>query len=91
MRFSCCPNCHCSYHSRIGRHPPQLLRSIIHPLTSRRARSYVGKYLIRVNVVHEKRPPIDPDLKSRLNFELAPEVKKLSAVVGRDLSAWCQT
>jgi Sulfotransferase domain len=73
------------------RQPPQLLRSTIHPLTSQRARSYLGRFLIRLNAVHEKRPPIAPDLKSRLNIEVAPEVEKLSAVIGRDLSAWCQT
>ena len=73
------------------RHPPQLLRSIIHPLTSRRARSYLGRFLIRLNVVHEKRPPIAPDLKFRLNIEFVPEIEKLSGVIGRDLSDWCKT
>jgi hypothetical protein len=72
-------------------HPPQLLRSIIHPLTSQRARSYLGSFLNRLNIVYEKRQPIAPDLKSRLNIEFVPEVEKLSAVTGRDLSAWCQT
>jgi hypothetical protein len=73
------------------RHPPQLLRFIIRPLTSKRARSYLGRVLIRLNVVYEKRPPIDPDLKSRLNIEFVPEVEQLSGVIGHDLSDWCKT
>ena len=75
----------------VVRRPPQLLRSIVHPLTSQTARKSVGRLLIRLNVVYEKRPPIAPDLMSRLKIEFAPEVEKLSAVIGRDLSAWCQT
>lgn len=73
------------------RHPPQLLRSIVRPLTSQYARAQLGRFLMRLNVVYEKRPPIAPDLKARLNTELVPEVEKLSAITGRDLSAWCQT
>jgi Sulfotransferase domain len=74
----------------VVRRPPQLLRSIIHPLTSQAARKSVGRLLIRLNVVYEKRPPITPHLMSRLNIEFVPEVEKLGAVIGRDLSAWCQ-
>jgi hypothetical protein len=51
----------------------------------------LGSFLIRLNVVHEKRPPIAPDLKSRLNIEFVPEIEKLSGVIGRDLSDWCKT
>ena len=70
--------------------PPQRLRSMLHRLTSERVRSSVGGFLNRLNIVYEKRS-IGPELRSRLSIEFAPEVERLSAVVGRDLSGWCRT
>jgi len=36
-----------------------------------------------------RRPPIDPELRHRLAEELRPEVQRLAALIGRDLSRWC--
>ncbi len=70
--------------------PPQRLRSMLHRLTTERVRSSIGGFLDRLNIVYEKRS-IEPELRSRLSIEFAPEVERLSAVVGRDLSGWCRT
>lgn len=70
--------------------PPHLLRSMLHRLTSERVRSGAGGFLNRLNIVYEKRT-MGPELRSRLSIDFAPEVEKLSAVVGRDLSGWCRT
>ena len=48
---------------------------------SERVRSSVGGFLNRLNIVYEKRS-IKPELRSRLSIEFAPEVERLSAVVG---------
>ena len=70
--------------------PPQHLRSMLHRITSERVRSSVGGFLNRLNIVYDKRS-LGPELRSRLSIEFAPEVERLSAVVGRDLSGWCRT
>ena len=71
------------------RQPPKPLRTIIHPITSRRFRSAVGSYLLRLNAVHEPRPPIEPERRDRLQKEFAPEIHRLSRLLDRDLTAWC--
>ena len=62
--------------------PPQLLRRIIRPITSRRFRSTVGTYLLRLNAVEEPRPPMEPELRDGLQKEFAPEIDRLSALLG---------
>lgn len=72
------------------RQPPKPLRRIIRPITSRRFRSTLGNYLIRLNAAQEPRPPIEPELRDRLQKEFAPEIHRLSRLLDRDLTAWCQ-
>ena len=36
----------------------------------------------------ERRPPLEPELRARLKREFAPEVGRLSELLGRDLSHW---
>ncbi len=38
--------------------------------------------------VREPRPPMDPELRSRLQAEFAPEVERLSELLQRDLTHW---
>ena len=38
----------------------------------------------------ERRPPLDPELRARLRRDFAPEVGRLSELLGRDLSRWSQ-
>jgi len=72
------------------RQPPKPLRRMIRPITSRRFRSTLGNYLIRLNAAQETRPPIEPELRNRLQKEFAPEIHRLSRLLDRDLTAWCQ-
>ena len=59
---------------------PRLRRSpIVH-----RAREAV----LRLNSSAVRRQEMDPELRSRLTAELAPEVERLAGLIGRDLSAW---
>lgn len=59
-------------------------------LPSRRLRSYVRKKLKQFNTLYVPRPPMDPELRRRLQAEFAPEVKRLSDLLGRDLTHWCR-
>jgi Sulfotransferase domain len=74
---------------RLIRHPPVALRRIIRPLTSRRFRSAVGGCLLQLNTMDEPRPPMEDELKSRLQREFAPEIHRLSTLLNRDLTSWC--
>jgi GT2 family glycosyltransferase len=44
----------------------------------------------RFNACVERRPPLAPDLRARLKREFAPEVERLSELLGRDLTHWSQ-
>jgi Sulfotransferase domain len=72
------------------RRPPEPLRRTIRPVTSRRFRSAVGRYLLGLNAVEEPRPAIEPELTNRLRKEFAPEIHRLSTILDRDLTAWCR-
>jgi len=43
------------------------------------------------NIRLAKRPPMDPDLRRHLQREFAPEVERLSELLGRDLTAWSRS
>jgi hypothetical protein len=45
-------------------------------------------WLWRSNTRFEKRPPLAADLRNQLRREFAPEVERLSKLLGRDLSHW---
>jgi hypothetical protein len=65
------------------------LRRIILPLTSRRFRSAVGGRLLQLNTIEEPRPPMEVELRNRLRKEFAPEIHRLSTLLDRDLTSWC--
>ena len=44
--------------------------------------------MLAVNSRPEPRPAMSPELRRRLTAELAPEVARLSSLIGRDLAAW---
>ncbi len=44
--------------------------------------------LLRLNSRAQRRSEMDPQLRKRLTEELAPEVRQLGSLIGRDLSAW---
>jgi len=43
-----------------------------------------------LNTRWTKRPPLDPRLRAQLEKEFAPEVERLSILLGRDLTYWSQ-
>ncbi|HEY7846853.1 MAG TPA: sulfotransferase [Candidatus Limnocylindria bacterium] len=45
---------------------------------------------LRLNSSATRRPPMDPGLRQRLLDEMAPEVRELGTLIGRDLSPWLE-
>jgi hypothetical protein len=43
---------------------------------------------MRSNIYFERRPPLAPELRARLKREFAPEIERLSGLLGRDLTHW---
>jgi hypothetical protein len=70
--------------------PPRWLREIGHALMPRRLRVWVRPSLLNLNAVVRSRPPMDPQLRRRLQKEFEPKIKQLSNLLGRDLSEWCR-
>jgi hypothetical protein len=48
----------------------------------------LGSLAWRLNTRLEKRPPLDPKLRAELQGEFAPEVERLSELLGKDLTHW---
>jgi hypothetical protein len=73
------------------RDPPEVIRrtagALIPGSIARRLRVAVQ----RLNTRHGVRPPMDPELRKRLQAEFLPEVERLSALLGRDLTSWCRS
>lgn len=65
--------------------PPQVIRTLLPGFLRRGLRRYASQ----INVVVEARPPMPPDLRRRLQREVAAEVDELGRLLDRDLSAWC--
>jgi len=59
---------------------------------SHKFRSRLPEFLRRalrgLNIVYERRAPMDEGLRKQLQAEFAPEVKRLSELLGRDLTHW---
>jgi Sulfotransferase domain len=45
--------------------------------------------LHRLNTSYAPPPQLDPELRQRLNDDFRPDVERLSALLGRDLTRWC--
>lgn len=73
------------------KHPPQVLRQVSHAMIPLPVRRFWGSCVSRLNVVYEPRPPMNTELRSRLQREFEPEVEKLSRLLDRDLSVWSTT
>ena len=74
--------------ARFVRRPPGLLRRLGRMIISGRTRAKVVNALNTWNSVRAPRQPMPVDLRNRLTAEFAPQVKELSNLLGRDLSAW---
>ena len=71
------------------RHPPKHVRGFSQ-FIPRRMRSALVGCLHKLNVVYEPRPPMDQELRRRLQREYEADVEELSRLLDRDLSAWCR-
>ena len=56
----------------------------------RRVRQAVSAAMLRLNTKTEQRPPMNPSLRGRLQADFRPEVQRLSALLRRDLTHWCE-
>jgi len=52
------------------------------------ARAALRRRLHTLNTRRQARPPMDPELRGRLTAELAPDIRRLEALLDRDLGAW---
>lgn len=68
--------------------PPAPLARLIPMLRRVPLAHRVRSRIVRANSMSVDRPPLDPGLRRRLAADLAPEVKRLEALIDRDLSAW---
>ena len=68
-------------------HPPGVVKSMAYALPQRvRRKAYWA--LRRLNISYGPPPPLDPELRRRLDDEFRPDVESLSALIGRDLTHW---
>jgi len=70
--------------------PPKIIWRTLDILLSRRAKGALYAYLMRFNEKEVPRPPMDPDLRRRLQDEFRPDVERLSELLHRDLTHWCR-
>lgn len=68
--------------------PPAPIRRLIPVLRRSRVVHRARDVVLRLNSQPARRGAMDPDLRRRLTAELAPEVRRLGELIGRDLSAW---
>jgi hypothetical protein len=48
----------------------------------------IESWIMKSNVRHQKRPRLEPDLWVNLKHQFAPEVERLSELLGRNLTHW---
>lgn len=63
-------------------------RRMIRAVTPRAARNAAMRSLLRLNTTYGPRSPMPPELRERLTREFAPEVNRLSELLGVDLRHW---
>ncbi|MGH9453735.1 MAG: sulfotransferase family protein [Terriglobia bacterium] len=69
---------------------PRALREISRALVPHKVRARIRRSLSNANRVVRPRPPMDTELRRRLQKEFEPKVERLSRLLGRDLSGWCK-
>ena len=48
----------------------------------------VGKFIYGLNLRHQERPALSPQRATELMERYRPDIEKLEALLGRDLSRW---
>ena len=70
------------------RNPPQFISKPTKILVPSMLRDKLIHLLARYNTKYVPRPPMNPELRRRLQAEFASEVEQLSELLGRDLTNW---
>ena len=73
------------------RNPPPSIRSFVKGVTPILWRHRVVDALDRLSSFSTTRPPMDPELRRKLQEGFLPDVERLSKLLGRDLTHWCRT
>jgi hypothetical protein len=73
---------------RFVNEPPPRLQRVVASTLPRNLRARIGYFLQDANTYVSPRPPMRPELRRQLLEEFAPEVERLGALLGRDLSPW---
>ena len=68
--------------------PPAPIARLVPLLRRTRLAHQIRAAILSANSRPMKRAPMNPELRQQLTQELAPEVERLSDLIGRDLSAW---
>jgi hypothetical protein len=74
--------------SRMIANPPGWVRRVAGALLPPRQRKRLFRRALALNARTVARPAMDAHLRARLKAEFAAEVRRLGALIGRDLSAW---
>ena len=68
--------------------PPGWLRRGVRSVMPRPTRKRIYRRVSSMNARAQAREPMAPELRAQLVAELTPEIERLEAMLGRDLSAW---
>ena len=70
------------------RHPPRIIRQLLHNILPQSVRRTVGERLNALNIQPMPRPPLDRHLRQSLTLEFSQELKDLGDLICHDLSMW---
>jgi hypothetical protein len=76
--------------TRLIANPPAWVRRVAARAPPARQRKRLFRRALALNSRTAPRRPMDSELRRQLKAEFAPEVQRLGALLGRDLSAWSQ-
>ena len=68
--------------------PPGILKTILHAILPFKSRLTIRNAIIRANTREEAYPPMKAETRKELVARFSPEVHRLAALLGRDLSHW---
>ena len=73
---------------RLIAEPPTAIQGAARTVVPARVRRKLQRLLLALNNRVAPREPLDPAFVATLRTEFAPEIERLSALIGRDLSSW---
>ena len=71
--------------------PPAIVSKVGRMLTSAERRHQLFQSVRELNTEHAPRQPLPAALRRQLQAEFAPDVERLSELLGRDLSHWSRS